>query len=194
MKEKRIAFCANKGGVGKTTSCCLIAAALNKSGIKFKLEDLDPQGSTRMSLELCQIKPAEEDEEASLVLMDTPARPDAHTLKRIKSADLCVVMATPSPYDTSALAQTLEQINGAKRILVLFNKIQAGTSFTKTLSESEMDWLKGDGYPEFELSKHHIRQSICYQRFSVGGWMELQHNDRQNANRLVIEIMNIVSK
>ena len=43
---KVIAFSNQKGGVGKTTSCVNIAAALGKAGYRVLLVDLDPQGNT----------------------------------------------------------------------------------------------------------------------------------------------------
>mgnify|MGYP003310317156 CR=1 FL=1 len=43
---KVIAFSNQKGGVGKTTSCINIAAALGKAGHRVLLVDLDPQGNT----------------------------------------------------------------------------------------------------------------------------------------------------
>ena len=43
---KVIAFSNQKGGVGKTTSCINIAAALGKAGYRVLLVDLDPQGNT----------------------------------------------------------------------------------------------------------------------------------------------------
>ncbi|MBO7150696.1 MAG: ParA family protein [Clostridia bacterium] len=42
---KVIAFSNQKGGVGKTTSCVNIAAALGKAGHRVLLVDLDPQGN-----------------------------------------------------------------------------------------------------------------------------------------------------
>ena len=42
---KIIGFCNLKGGVGKTTSCQNIAAALSKSGKKIAVVDMDPQSN-----------------------------------------------------------------------------------------------------------------------------------------------------
>lgn len=47
---KVIAFSNQKGGVGKTTSCVNIAAALGKAGYRVLLVDLDPQGNATSGL------------------------------------------------------------------------------------------------------------------------------------------------
>lgn len=51
IKEgKVIALCSQKGGVGKTTSCVNLAAALANKGKKVLVIDNDPQGSMTASL------------------------------------------------------------------------------------------------------------------------------------------------
>ena len=47
---KVVAFSNQKGGVGKTTSCVNIAAAMGKMGRKVLLVDLDPQGNATSGL------------------------------------------------------------------------------------------------------------------------------------------------
>jgi chromosome partitioning protein len=46
---KRIAFCNNKGGVGKTTTCFNLAGALSELGRKVLLIDMDQQASLSSS-------------------------------------------------------------------------------------------------------------------------------------------------
>ena len=51
MKDcKVLAFCSQKGGVGKTTSCVNLAVGLAKAGKKVLVIDNDPQGSMTASL------------------------------------------------------------------------------------------------------------------------------------------------
>lgn len=47
---KIIAFSNHKGGVGKTTSCINVGAALNRLGLKILLVDIDPQSNLTQSL------------------------------------------------------------------------------------------------------------------------------------------------
>lgn len=50
MSAKVIAFCNQKGGVGKTTSCLNIGVGLAAVGKRVLLIDADPQGSLSISL------------------------------------------------------------------------------------------------------------------------------------------------
>ncbi len=50
MSAKVIAFCNQKGGVGKTTSCLNIGVGLAAAGKRVLLIDADPQGSLSISL------------------------------------------------------------------------------------------------------------------------------------------------
>ena len=50
MSAKIIAFCNQKGGVGKTTSCLNIGVGFAAAGKRVLLIDADPQGSLSFSL------------------------------------------------------------------------------------------------------------------------------------------------
>ena len=184
-----IVFCSTKGGVGKTTACCVTAAAFAASGVAYAVVDLDPQGSTLISLRLCGIQPPPPSPGA-ITLCDTPPRFDDKLVARIKRADLCVVVATPSPCDAAALAVTLKVLNGAKRMILLYNRIQANSSLSKVvLSGDKIKALSGPGFPNYVISKNPIRQSVNYQKFFANGWGALSSDDKQAAMQLATEIL-----
>src|ERR1035441_8268004 len=109
----RIAFVNGKGGVGETTCATLIAAALKDAGLAISIEDRDPQGSATTAAGIFGL-PVGAGE--SIVIMDTaPSIAAPETLDAIRTADLVILVTTPSPLDLATTAATAQRIQAERR-------------------------------------------------------------------------------
>jgi cellulose biosynthesis protein BcsQ len=104
-----------------------------------------------------------------LVIIDTP--PNIHhpeTLLAIGTADLAVLITTPSPTDIGATAATAQMIlrQRSGRTLVLFNRIQASNRFAGTLSAIAARL-------PFPALQHVLYQRTAYQVAQLEGWRAL---------------------
>src|ERR1039458_6592258 len=107
------AFVNGKGGVGKTTCATLIAAALKDAGLAVSIEDRDPQGSATTAAGIFGL-PVGAGE--SIVIMDTaPSIAAPETLDAIRTADLVILVTTPSPLDLATTAATAQRIQAERR-------------------------------------------------------------------------------
>lgn len=126
---KKIALIAQKGGVGKTTVAVNLAVAMQASGLKTTLIDLDPQESAVIWADRRQnefphveflterklpdgLKGAEA-HGFSIAIIDTPpaAGPQAYTAAQ--SADLVLIPCRPSLVDLDAIRRTAQLIKSA---------------------------------------------------------------------------------
>src|ERR1017187_7213960 len=158
------AFVNGKGGVGKTTCATLIAAALKDAGVAVSIEDRDPQGSATTAAGIFGL-PVGAGE--SIVIMDTaPSIAAPETLDAIRTADLVVLVTTPSPLDlatTAATAQLIQAERRAGEVRLLFNLVQTNNRFFEEMPEIAKDIL----FPAF---KHYLIRRTAYQVAQLRGW------------------------
>jgi chromosome partitioning protein len=180
-----IALINGKGGVGKTTVSLLLALALRQVRRDVVLLDRDPQKSAttfaeNMGLPVVDSPPAD----GPLVIIDTP--PNIHhpdTLSAIRTADVVVLITTPSPTDIGATAATAgiiaQQRSG--RTLVLFNRIQASNRFAGTLPAIAARL-------PFPTLHRVLYQRTAYQVAQLEGWRALPAAARIELAQVALEL------
>lgn len=134
-----------KGGAGKTTLAAHLAVAWAKQGHKVGVVDIDPQASlTKWFAERARVKDAVaielrcvggwrvqgEVEKLSklvdIVVVDSPPHAETESKIAVRSADLVLVPAQPSPMDLWATKVTLDLAKAEKRpALVILNRMPA---------------------------------------------------------------------
>lgn len=182
MTQQRIAFINGKGGVGKTTVALLFAAALQEAGRSVSLVDGDPQMSATTLAPNLGLTIGDS---GDIVIIDTPPNPQhPATLQAAATADLAILITTPSPTDLGATAATASLLQGSRtgRTLVLFNRVQASNRFANTLPQ-----LAGQ-FP-FPCLKHFLNQRTAYQVAQLEGWRSMSPVARQEIIELTIEII-----
>lgn len=119
---KTISVISRKGGAGKTTVAVNLAAALRTRGERALLADADPLRSSSEALrgtpaahvvetsaaKLFTLANASQRSGGEMLVIDTPAAPEADIVAAIKVADLCLVVARPTYLDIAAALKTLE--------------------------------------------------------------------------------------
>jgi chromosome partitioning protein len=180
-----IALINGKGGVGKTTVSLLLALALRQVRRDVVLLDRDPQKSAttfaeNMGLPVVDSPPAD----GPLVIIDTP--PNIHhpdTLWAIRTADVVVLITTPSPTDIGATAATAAIIaqQRSRRTLVLFNRIQASNRFASTLPAIAARL-------PFPTLHRVLYQRTAYQVAQLEGWRALPAAARIELAQVALEL------
>ncbi|MDX2225584.1 MAG: ParA family protein [Verrucomicrobiae bacterium] len=181
----KIAFVNGKGGVGKTTVSLMLAATFHQIGQDVSIEDRDPQQSAtilapNLSLSISTGAPT--------VIIDTAPRLDHRpTLDAIRTADLVVLISSPSPADLASTVKTAQVIqenrNSKKLTRVLFNSVQVHTRLAHGLDE-----LRGN-FP-FPVVKNHLSRRQAYQLATLYGWKELNTEAREEILKVAVELLN----
>ena len=120
---KVISFVTQKGGTGKTTLAASFAVAAHEAGERVFMIDMDEQGSLMGWGERRQADEPAVDRTApdklpavltalqkagySLVVIDTQGNDSAGNSAAMRSADLCLIPATPSVLDIEAAKPTV---------------------------------------------------------------------------------------
>lgn len=181
----RIAFVNGKGGVGKTTSSMLIAAALQDAGQFVSIEDRDPQQSATHAAAIFGIPTGTG---GDIVIVDTaPTIGQAATIEAIRTADLVVLVSTPSPLDLATTAATAQRIQGERTgpTRLLFNLVQTNNRFFSDMAET----AKELPFPAF---KNFMVRRTAYQTAQLYGWRALPPLHREEVLKVTIEISELL--
>ena len=134
---KTLAVMSRKGGAGKTTVAVNLALAACAMGVKAVLGDADPLRSAcevmrgrdeaagllveTSAAKLFALKEACRRGGADLLIIDTPAAPEADVAEAVKVADLCLAVARPTYLDLAAAVRSVAIIQrlGKDGVIVL---------------------------------------------------------------------------
>ena len=141
---KTIAVIAQKGGVGKTTLTVNLAVAASREGQSVAVVDLDPQATaaswgdrrtedvpvvvSAQAARLVHVLAAAAEQDAELVLIDTPPRMEQGALAAARAADLVLIPCRPSLYDLETVQASLDLVrmsNPATALLCVLNGVPA---------------------------------------------------------------------
>lgn len=182
MPPKRIALINGKGGVGKTTIALLLAAALQEARRNVSLIDGDPQMSATTFAPNLGLTIGDG---GDIVIIDTPPNPQhPATLEAARTADLVVLITTPSPTDLGATAATAALLKAARsgRTVVLFNRIQASNRFANNLPQIAANL-------PFPCLKKCLHQRTAFQVAQLEGWRSMPPIAREEIIQLALEII-----
>lgn len=181
-----IAVVAKKGGVGKSVISLLLYESLRQAGKRVELRDWDAQGTATKSLNHFEAD-RETDQTADVVIYDTPpnlTHPATDTAMR--SADLILIVATPSPVDVweaqDAATVAKHTAKRKARVRVLFNKVRRNTVLGRVLE----DTAKGLPVPSLATT---ISNREVYQHFAWQGWKALDAPSREEVLQLAIAVL-----
>ena len=120
---KTLAVMSRKGGAGKTTVAVNLALAARALGVKAVLADADPLRSAcevlrdrdeaagllfeTTAFKLFALKEACARSGADLLIIDTPAAPEADVAEAAKVADLCLAVSRPTYLDLAAAVRSV---------------------------------------------------------------------------------------
>jgi len=134
---KTLAVMSRKGGAGKTTVAVNLMLAARAMGVRAVLADADPMRSAHEVLKGRDEAPALLFETsasklftlaeacrrggADLLIIDTPAAPEADVAEAVKVADLCLAVARPTYLDLAAAVLSVAVIQrlGREGLIVL---------------------------------------------------------------------------
>jgi chromosome partitioning protein len=165
---KVLAVICRKGGVGKTTIATHLAVAAEKLGLVTALLDLDPQANSAMwGDKRSAVQPAvvaaqtsrlplflkqAEDQDADLIILDTPPHADTTATAAAQAADAVLIPSRASGLDLDALPATIHLARAAgKPFFVVFNAAPVQGSEVQDATHA----LKAEGIEVAPIVLHH---------------------------------------
>lgn len=154
-----IAVANTKGGVGKTTSAVMLAAAAVRAGYPAQVLDADPQGSASTWARLAEnggetfpfsVLPANIPtinaliDDSMFTIIDTPPGMADVIQASVNKADFVVIPTLPASSDMLRTGQTLAATAG-KAAAVLLISVEENTNAYRAAKE-----VLKDGYPHFD--------------------------------------------
>lgn len=183
-----ITLLAKKGGVGKSTVSLLLYEAFTKAGKSVAIQDWDAQGTSNKALSLIDGKRAEPNGTYDILIFDTPPNLEhPATAAAVRSADLAVVVTSPSPADLWEADEAVRFVQTKSpntTVRVLFNKVRKNTILGKLIEE-------GARQITAQVMPVHLTARECYQHAIGQGWAALDAAAREEVLHLAVSLMSL---
>jgi chromosome partitioning protein len=175
---KTLAVMSRKGGAGKTTVAVNLTLAARAAGVKAVLADADPLRSACEVLrdrdeaagmffetsasKLFTLTEACRRSGADLLIIDTPAAPEADVAEAVKVADLCLAVSRPTYLDLAAAVRSVAIIQRLGREgMIVLNQCAAPRNGVEPPSVVKaFDALRFAGLPVTPVA---LRSRLIYQ-------------------------------
>jgi chromosome partitioning protein len=188
-----IVFCSPKGGVGKSTSSVLLAAALARAGHQVVLRDLDPDGTATKSAKRFDLTVATASGGSGIEIVDTPpSLAHSSTQQAISNADLVVNVLTLDPADLEKLPgaiPTLLALRAGKPIRTLLNRIPPARTLGAKQLPAVRQQLSEAGLPAFNAT---ISNRMAYAYAHAAGWNALTPDANAEIMAFAVEALQFV--
>lgn len=181
-----ITLMAKKGGVGKSTVSLLLHEGLKEAGKSVAIRDWDVQGTSNKALELIGGEKATDSSGYDVLIYDTPPNLEhPATLTAVRSADLVLIVTTPSPLDLWEAEEAAQFVRRHRRdvpVYALFNKVRRNTLLGRLLEENSKQLT-------FPVLPNMISARECYQHAGAQGWRALDSAAREEVFRLALAVV-----
>jgi cellulose biosynthesis protein BcsQ len=155
---------------------------LQDAGQDVSLEDRDPQLSATTAASIFNLPLG--DDHAVVVIDTAPSVYMPATVEAIQTADLVVLVTTPSPLDlatTAATAQLIQAQRPTGITRLLFNLVQTNNRFFDEMPEI----AKEIPFPRFD---NFLIRRTAYQVAQLRGWKSIPANLRSEILNVAVEI------
>lgn len=183
-----ITLLAKKGGVGKSTVSLLLYEAFRQAGKTVDIHDWDAQGTSTKALEMINGHNTAGDHKADITIYDTPPNLEhTATATAARSADIALVVSSPSPADVWETDEAVRFVQGRNKkaiVRVIFNKVRKTTVLGRLVDES----AKQVSAPSLPVT---LSARECYQHSVAQGWKALDSAAREEVLQLAVALLSL---